>query len=139
MKKIRAGGGVVFREGEKEPLVLLIKRNRLWDLPKGKIELGETDPECAVREVEEETGAVGVEIADYLCTTWHEYSEKEELIGKTTAWYLMKESSVDREGYAPQQEEGITELKWVPVSESIDLVGYHNLKQVLREAEKRFQ
>ena len=128
---------MVFREGEGEPFVLLIRRNEIWDLPKGKIEKGETDPECAVREVEEETGAVGVEITDYLCTTWHEYIENGEPAGKTTVWYLMKESSVYGEGYAPQEEEGITELKWVPLSEAMGLVGYNNLKQVLREANMR--
>lgn len=51
---IRASGGVVARDG----LVVLVHRPRYddWSLPKGKRDPGETDEQCAVREVEEETG-----------------------------------------------------------------------------------
>jgi 8-oxo-(d)GTP phosphatase len=58
-KPILAGGAVVTRP---HPLrgveVLLIHRKRYddWTLPKGKVDPGETLPECAVREVQEETG-----------------------------------------------------------------------------------
>ena len=51
---VRAAGVLLFRDGR----VLLIHRpNRDdWSFPKGKHEAGETDEECALREVEEETG-----------------------------------------------------------------------------------
>jgi 8-oxo-dGTP pyrophosphatase MutT (NUDIX family) len=56
-----------------EPEVLLVHRPRYgdWSLPKGKAKRGETDEECALREVEEETGlrcALGRELAstEYL-------------------------------------------------------------------------
>ena len=35
---------------------LIIKRNGVWDLPKGKLEKGEDFETAALREVEEETG-----------------------------------------------------------------------------------
>lgn len=58
--EIRAAGGVVLRQrpGAPTPEVLLVHRPRYrdWTLPKGKAEPGETDEQCAVREVEEETG-----------------------------------------------------------------------------------
>jgi 8-oxo-dGTP pyrophosphatase MutT (NUDIX family) len=55
---IRAAGGVVVRERDGETEVLLVHRPRYrdWTFPKGKAEADETDEECAVREVEEETG-----------------------------------------------------------------------------------
>ena len=55
---IRAAGGVVLREGEGGPEVLVVHRPRYgdWTFPKGKAEPGESDEDCAVREVEEETG-----------------------------------------------------------------------------------
>jgi len=55
---IRAAGGVVVRDGEDEPEVLVVHRPRYddWTFPKGKAEPGESDEDCALREVEEETG-----------------------------------------------------------------------------------
>ena len=50
---INAGGGLVFnKKGE----FLIIKRNDVWDLPKGKLEKGEDFETAALREVKEETG-----------------------------------------------------------------------------------
>jgi len=51
---VRAAGGVVMRDGD----VLLVHRPKYddWSLPKGKCKRGESDEECALREVEEETG-----------------------------------------------------------------------------------
>ena len=56
---VHAAGGVVWRPGPSgEPEVLLVHRPKYddWSIPKGKREDGETDEECALREVEEETG-----------------------------------------------------------------------------------
>lgn len=55
---IRAAGGVVVREGEAGVEVLLVHRPRYadWTFPKGKAEAEESDEDCALREVEEETG-----------------------------------------------------------------------------------
>jgi 8-oxo-dGTP diphosphatase len=57
--EVRAAGGVPWRRragGGVE--VLLVHRPAYddWTIPKGKVEEGETDEACAVREVEEETG-----------------------------------------------------------------------------------
>ena len=56
-KSITAAGGVVFSVTERKPAVLLIHRNAVWDIPKGKLEKGESVAMCAAREVAEETGA----------------------------------------------------------------------------------
>jgi 8-oxo-dGTP pyrophosphatase MutT (NUDIX family) len=55
---ILAAGGVVVREAEDGTEVLVVHRPRYddWTFPKGKIKPGESEEECAVREVEEETG-----------------------------------------------------------------------------------
>jgi len=56
---IRAAGGAVLRSGPGRRLeVLLVHRpgHRDWTLPKGKVEDGEAEEDCALREVAEETG-----------------------------------------------------------------------------------
>ncbi len=55
---VRAAGGVVVRDGEGGREILVVHRPRYddWTFPKGKAEPGESDEECALREVEEETG-----------------------------------------------------------------------------------
>jgi 8-oxo-dGTP diphosphatase len=55
---VRAAGGVPVRDGEDGIEVLVVHRPRYddWTFPKGKREPGETDEECALREVREETG-----------------------------------------------------------------------------------
>jgi len=55
---VRASGGVPARNGDDGVEVLVVHRPRYddWTFPKGKREPGESDEECALREVEEETG-----------------------------------------------------------------------------------
>lgn len=124
-----AAGGVVLDSSK--GTILLIKRNGVWDLPKGKLEEGESIPECAVREVEEETGLNGLTISSPLCETYHTYEERGRLIGKTTHWFLMGGNKLTEQKLTPQIEEGITELSWKEIVCCRKLIGYDNLKDVL--------
>jgi 8-oxo-dGTP pyrophosphatase MutT (NUDIX family) len=73
---VRAAGGIPVREELGELQVLVVHRAHYddWTFPKGKCEPGETDEDCAVREVEEETGlrcALGVELPSTSYTDGH--------------------------------------------------------------------
>ena len=130
---IQAAGGILFRMKGGASEILLIRRNGVWDLPKGKLEEGESMEECAVREVEEEVGARSLEIVSHLCDTYHEYHEGSAHYGKTTYWYLMRPQSEDSLLHTePQQVEGITELKWVEARQALERVHFDNLKKVVR-------
>jgi 8-oxo-dGTP pyrophosphatase MutT (NUDIX family) len=130
-KVILAAGGVV--ENEKGEF-LLIYRKKHWDLPKGKMDKDETMEECAVREVEEETGLKNVQIGKLLDTTIHHYEENGEQIVKKTSWYRMKASSSNK--LVPQTEEQIEDLKWVNPAELQPYLKntYTNIRQVLDKA-----
>ena len=52
--EVRACGVLVFRPEPRS--FLLMKHTNRWDLPKGHVDVGESDLECALRELWEETG-----------------------------------------------------------------------------------
>ncbi len=135
-KKIKAGGGVVYRRIKEEVQVLLIFRNGIWDIPKGKLEKGESISECASREVMEEVHASELpEILNELVATEHSYEEKGKYILKTTWWYTMRFNSA--QSFTPQKKEGITEVKWTEIDKAIEIVGFDNLKQVLLDFKEK--
>jgi len=107
VKVIEAAGGLV--KNEKKDL-LFIYRNDKWDLPKGKIEKGETVKEAAVREVEEECNIVVSKRGEKICKTYHVYIYKDEVVLKKTHWYKMKAKGQNK--LKPQKEEGITDVRW---------------------------
>jgi len=105
---VQAGGGLVKNEMNE---TLFMFRRQKWDLPKGKLDPGETIEECALREVTEETGLSGVELKEFLLTTYHTYNENGKHILKESHWYNMVSNS--KQKLIPQAEEDIQEVKWV--------------------------
>jgi 8-oxo-dGTP pyrophosphatase MutT (NUDIX family) len=129
-KTIDAAGGLLFREKDDQVEILLIFRNNVWDLPKGKKEADESYEECALREVSEETGLNDLQLKGHLTDTYHEYEENGVGVGKTTRWYSMiaTDPLADMQ---PQKEEGIMEVLWTPLNRAKELVGYKNLLDVI--------
>jgi 8-oxo-dGTP pyrophosphatase MutT (NUDIX family) len=126
---VKAGGGLVINEqGE----ILLIFRRGKWDLPKGKLDKGETLEQCAVREVQEETGLKKVMLQSALKTTYHTYHEGTKFILKESHWYRM--GATREEKLIPQTEEDIHEIKWVPQEEVAKYIRltYPSVADVLR-------
>lgn len=73
MPYIAACGGLVQNDKQE---ILFIYRRKKWDLPKGKLDKGETLEECAIREVMEETGAKNIALENLRLETFHIYIEK---------------------------------------------------------------
>ena len=126
-KMIYASGGVVFNNDK----LLMIFRNDFWDLPKGKIELNESEQECAVREVEEECGIDKLTVVKFLKYTYHTYIEYDQHILKKTSWYLM--SSDSKKKLIPQKSEGISKAIWVSKNEIPSKLdnSFENIKDLL--------
>ena len=103
-----AAGGLV--QNEKKEILMIFRRGQ-WDLPKGKLDKGEKLEDCAVREVEEETGLQKVKLNAPLTITYHTYHEGTKFILKESHWYNMKTRG--DQPLTPQTEEDIHEIKWV--------------------------
>ncbi len=125
---IEASGGIVQNENKE---LLFIFRLGKWDLPKGKLEKGEDVAQCAVREVEEETGATNLTLKNKIAATYHVYHAFGKHFIKTTHWFYITCTGVQQ--LIPQTEEDITAIKWIAIK-NIDeplLNTYSNIKNVI--------
>ncbi len=108
MEMIKAAGGLVSNEENK---YLFIFRKGKWDLPKGKLDKGESFRKAAVREVEEECGITVGSCGDKICKTYHIYEVYGTPVIKKTVWYWMRADN--QPDLVPQLEESITDARWL--------------------------
>ena len=130
-REVNAAGGLVSNSrGD----CLLIRRNGLWDLPKGHQEPGENIRITALREVREETGASQLELRDLICITDHCYLRNGIWHLKHTWWYGM--DCTGPEDLTPQTEEDISMAAWVKPSNLSTCLNdtYPSIMEVFREA-----
>jgi 8-oxo-dGTP diphosphatase len=124
---VLAAGAVLWRSSDDggEPEVAVIHRPRYddWSLPKGKVDIGESEPLTAVREVHEETGYFS-HLGRRLTAV--SYPVEKQGIKKVRYWAAR---IVEGE-FTPNDE--VDELKWLPVSAAIKQVQYPHDRKVLR-------
>jgi len=128
-KGIEAAGGIVTNLAKE---VLWIRRNEKWDLPKGKVEIGEEIEDTAVREVEEECAVNSIIRGDLLGITYHTYTFKGENVLKKSYWYAM--TCGTEQNLVPQAEEGITQVVWAntEMHRSYSLDTYTSIAELLK-------
>ena len=127
----RSAGGVVLRRIQGQIHALLIKDPYgNWGLPKGHLEGSEGPQEAGFREVAEETGLRDLRLGPKLRTIDWYFRLSGRLIHKHCTFFLMVSESGDP---VPEEAEGITECKWVPLLEAVDAVDYENAREVVRD------
>jgi 8-oxo-dGTP diphosphatase len=121
---VRAAGGVVIREGAGGPEVLLVHRPAYddWSLPKGKANRGETDEDCALREVEEETG-LSCELERELPSTSYRDGRGRPKVVRYWAMHPVDGEAV------PQAE--VDDVAWLPVDEARHVLTWERDRAVL--------
>lgn len=117
---IEAAGGIVENP---DGLILAIYRRKRWDLPKGKLDPGETFEEAAVREVMEETGLKAVDRGPLIGTSMHVFKNRRGVrYLKLTKWYHM---FADQVKLVWQREEDIEDARWISPEELLN--GNYNI------------
>jgi 8-oxo-dGTP pyrophosphatase MutT (NUDIX family) len=124
---VRAAGGVVVREdgGAREVVVVHRPAYDDWTLPKGKARKGESDEDCAVREVQEETGLRCERGRELASTSYLDSAGREKLV----RYWLMRPADGT---LRPSNE--VDEARWISFDEADRLLTYEHDRVVLRSA-----
>jgi len=104
---------------------------RVWGLPKGGVEPGETPEQAALREVAEETGMSGVverELGsiDY----WFYARDRGGRIHKTVHYFLVRAT----DGSTEAHDEEVREARWIDARDALHLMTYPNEREMVRKA-----
>ncbi len=131
MKYEKSCGAIVYRKYHGNTQILLIKHinSGHWSFPKGHMELGETEPETAIREIMEETNVDVI-----IDTTFREtvsYSPKKDTC-KIVVYFLAKAKNYV---FYPQIDE-ISEIKWVDIDYAKSILTYENDRSIVSKAKK---
>jgi 8-oxo-dGTP pyrophosphatase MutT (NUDIX family) len=126
-----SAGGVVHRDhGGRIEVVLVHRRSpKLWALPKGTPDSGETIEETALRETREETGLV-VEIEAPLRSIRYFFVRGTTRFHKTVHFFLMRAVG----GSLDDHDGEFDEVRWLPLEEALALMSHATERSVVEEA-----
>ncbi len=113
---------------EGKPYLLVLRREKDYDIPKGHIEKGETAIEAAKREVKEETGLEPRFLPYFWLTTKYFFFEGKEKVFKTVKFFIA-ESNTDKVTISFEH----IGYSWLTYEEVMNTIGYKDLKQILPE------
>ena len=125
MAKVRAAGGVLWREVDGEVRVAVVHRPRYddWSLPKGKLDPGEGWEVAALREVEEEIGLrcrLGRELPPVS------YKDRKGR-DKVVRYWMMQPKDGE---FVPNAE--VDELRWLVPDAAAGLLSYEHDRELVR-------
>jgi 8-oxo-dGTP pyrophosphatase MutT (NUDIX family) len=115
---VLAAGGVVWRRSDGRIEVVMVHRPRYddWTFPKGKLDVGETDEEAAIREVREEA-SLTVRLGQELPSTT--YLDKSGKHKRVRYWAMTVADSGE-----PSGANEVDEARWVDLDEARSLLTY---------------
>ena len=132
VEKLVSAGGVVHRGGIDGVQVVICGRSwpRIWQLPKGRPDVGETLEETALREAEEETG-LRLEVHEFIDTVdyWFVRSTDGVRCHKTVHFYLMSATGGD----VSLHDSEFDAVEWLPVEDVLNTLSYDNEVRIVQK------
>ena len=103
-----------------------------WDLPKGKLEVGETEEQAAVRELKEETGLTGTIIPGFKQALSYIFKNRDgSIVSKDVVFFT---------GPVTDQKISLSDehigYKWLPLNEALQQLTFKNAQQLLKMADQ---
>jgi 8-oxo-dGTP diphosphatase len=129
-KTVRGAGGLVCRRGPAGGLEVVLVHRRAyddWEFPKGKLDQGETEPDAALREVEEETGLrcrLGREIGS---SSYVDFRGRPKIV---RYWEMHPVAGT----LAPAHE--VDAARWVPLAELREALSHDRDRTILDQFER---
>ena len=134
VRQVSAGGVVVKRAGPRFYICLIARRKglqKVWCLPKGHVEKGESLARTALREVKEETGISGKVLSGLGSIRYTFFDlEKGRLTAKKVHFFLVRYES----GTFSDHDDEVESVRWLLPARALRLAEYPNERVVLRKA-----
>lgn len=141
MQREFSAGGVLVRAIRGRPHVATIRpagRERVWALPKGHIDAGETAAETAVREVREETGVQG-RLVEKLGDVRYVYTWQGERIFKVVSFFLLRAGRGRIGAIDESMRIEVAEARWLPLEDAPRLLTYGGEREMAAKTLERLQ
>ena len=136
MKLQFSAGGVVYKKENNQIFILVSQHSQHhgWVFPKGLIGdhiEEENKEETALREVKEETGAIG-KIIKMLTPVTYWFVFEGEKVRKTVYYFLMEYIGGD----ITEHDHEMEAVKWLPIEKVADRLSYKSDQRVWEEAQR---
>ncbi|HLW73073.1 MAG TPA: NUDIX domain-containing protein [Candidatus Babeliales bacterium] len=133
MKQLYSAGIITYTTDDDTILYLLLRYGAgHWDLPKGKIEPGETKEEAALRELMEETGLTAVINENFEESVHYIFTDYDKQLAQKTAYFFVGKAT-DKHVKLSHEH---TDFKWLPYKDAVEQLTYDNAKRLLKKAHK---
>jgi bis(5'-nucleosidyl)-tetraphosphatase len=133
MKHIYSAGIITYTIDNDTIFYLLLRYGAgHWDLPKGKIESGETKQEAALRELMEETGLTAHLDDSFEETIQYIFTDYDKKLAQKTAYFFVGQATSTQVKLSHEH----TDFAWLPYKKALEQLTYDNAKNLLKKAHK---